>query len=62
MKDNAFNDELVWVNFEVCDALVVLVTPSPVLFLQTLDDSRIFQVFVPFIFFNSLLNWASDLL
>ena len=50
IKDNAFNIELVWVNPKVCDALVVLVTPPPVLFLQTLDHFRIFQVFVLFIF------------
>ena len=52
IKDNAFNVELVWVNSEVCDAIIVLVTPSPVLFLQTLDHFRIFQVFVLFIFFQ----------
>ena len=62
IKDNAFNVELAWVNSKVCDALVFLVTPSPVLFLQTLDDSRIFQVFFFVVFFMSFLNWTSDLL
>ena len=52
IKNNAFNVELVWVNSEVCDAIIVLVTPSPVLLLQSLDHFRIFHVFAPFIFFQ----------